>query len=100
VIITISYLFKVSERIFIYYRNEANTGDQLWYMQLQFFEFMGSELMPIFLWSFFKEPEDIFMVFICNNKNTKFSIFQMEPVSEEKKGDVNVRVQRLTKAVD
>lgn len=103
VIITVSYLFKVAERIYIYSLNETNTGDQLWYQQLLFFEFTVSELLPIFLWSFFKEPEDIFMAFICNSKSSKFSIFQMEPVSassEEKNFDVNLRVQRLTRAVD
>ena len=95
-IITLSYSFKVIERIYIYTKTE-DTGDQLWYMQLLFFDFMLSELLPIFLWSFFKQPEDCFRIFICNSKATRFSIFQMDEMKEDKKANnLNFKVQRVS----
>ena len=52
-------MFKVLERVYIYSETE-NAGDKLWYLLLMFFDFTLSELLPIFLWSFFKEPDDCF----------------------------------------
>ena len=59
------------------YFNEPDAGDDLWFLQLVFFDFTLSELLPIFLWSFFKEPEDCFRDYICQGSE-HFSIFQMK----------------------
>jgi len=48
--------------------------------------------MPMFLWSFFKRPSDIFRPFLNQKKQENFSIFQMEyaPQAWEKKNSSNI----------
>jgi hypothetical protein len=65
-------------------------------MQLMFFDFFLSELLPIFLWSFFKEPDDCFQQFICSSKTMLISIFQMDEAKEISRKELNLKVQRTS----
>ncbi|TNV78332.1 hypothetical protein FGO68_gene16879 [Halteria grandinella] len=101
IVITVSYIFKILMRLYIYSLNDTNLGDQLVLLQINFFEFMLCDLLPMFLWSFFKTPSDIFRPFICNDiiKKAEFSIFQMREQSitiDQSMEQMNAKVQRLS----
>lgn len=66
IVITLSYIFKILVRVYIYSFENDSIGDQLMLLQINFFEFMLCDLLPMFLWSFFKTPSDIFRPFICS----------------------------------
>jgi len=62
-----------------------------------FLEFTLSELLPIFLWSFFKEPEDCFRDYICQGSK-HVSIFQMNEEGFGEGGPVNPKLQKTSQA--